>query len=135
MLLLLLGLPTRVASTLQPHTPLAASDYILASLALVVLGLEFVADNQQWAFQTYKHAFLAAEKGGKRVEPYDATKQWLGARLDWKPEDARRGFVTRGLWRYSRHPNSMCEQTFWVRSVFVRAGWVLMSMVCSGLLP
>lgn len=116
-LLLLLGLPTKVAST-QPHTPLAPSDYILASLALVVLGLEFTADNQQWAFQTYKHAFLAKEKGEERVERYDARRQWLGARLDWKPEDAQRGFVTKGLWRYSRHPNSMCEQTFWVCSVF-----------------
>lgn len=113
-LLLLLGLPVRVASVLQPHTPLATSDYALASLALVVLGLEFTSDNQQFAFQTYKHAFLAAEKGKVRVEPYDAQKQWPGARLDWKPEDARRGFVTRGLWSYSRHPNFLCEQSFWV---------------------
>ncbi|KAF9466520.1 hypothetical protein BDZ94DRAFT_1295672 [Collybia nuda] len=112
-LLLLLGLPTRVASTLQPHVSLTLSDYILASLALIVLGLEFTSDNQQYAFQTYKHAFLAAEKGKIRVEPYDARKQWPGARLDWTPEDARRGFVTKGLWSYTRHPNFTCEQSFW----------------------
>jgi len=61
-LLLLLGLPTRVAATLQPHTPLAPSDLVLASLALVVLVLEFTSDNQQFAFQTYKHAFFSCRK-------------------------------------------------------------------------
>ncbi|KAN0063980.1 hypothetical protein ACQY0O_003586 [Thecaphora frezii] len=29
------------------------------------------------------------------------------------PEDADRGFVTRGLWAWSRHPNFACEQTTW----------------------
>ncbi|KAF9466519.1 hypothetical protein BDZ94DRAFT_1319395 [Collybia nuda] len=112
-LLLLLGLPTRVASVLQPHTALTLSDYTLSFLAIVVLVIEFTADNQQYAFQTYKHAFLAAEKGKASMEAYDAQMQWPGARLDWKPEDARRGFLTKGFWSYSRHPNSACEQAFW----------------------
>jgi steroid 5-alpha reductase family enzyme len=102
------------ASTIQPHTPLALSDYGLALAALVVLALEFTSDNQQYSFQTYKHAFLASEKGNSDVEPYDAEKQWPGSRLDWTPEDARRGFVTKGLWAYVRHPNFACEQLFWV---------------------
>ncbi|RDB25604.1 hypothetical protein Hypma_006881 [Hypsizygus marmoreus] len=110
-LLLLLGLPTKVASTVQPHTALTTSDILLAGLAFVVLALEFTADNQQYSFHAYKHACLAAEKG--RVESYDEKKQWPGARLKWTPEDAKRGFVTKGLWAYTRHPNFACEQSFW----------------------
>jgi steroid 5-alpha reductase family enzyme len=114
-LLLLLGLPTRTVALFQPRSSLETSDYVLASLALLVLFLEFTADNQQYAYQTYKHAFLAKEKGATDVKPYDESKQWIGARLSWTPDDARRGFITRGLWRYSRHPNFACEQLFWVR--------------------
>ncbi|KAF8802518.1 integral membrane protein [Phlegmacium glaucopus] len=112
-LLLLLGLPTYSASVLQPHTPLATSDYTLAALALVVLLFEFTADNQQYAFHAYKHDVLAKEKGDSTVDEYNPSRQWPGARLAWTKEDAHRGFVTRGLWRYSRHPNCACEQTFW----------------------
>ncbi|KAG6868319.1 hypothetical protein C0993_005044 [Termitomyces sp. T159_Od127] len=112
-LLLLLSFPIKTASTFQPHTPLAKSDYVLAVLALVDLAFEFTADNQQWAFHQYKHAYLAAEKGKSKVETYDKRKHWLGARLNFTPSDAKRGFVTRGLWAYSRHPNFLCEQTFW----------------------
>jgi len=102
------------AATRQPHTPLASSDLVLASLALAILALEFTSDNQQYSFQTYKHSVLASEKGRIDVEPYDAKKQWPGSRLDWTLEDARRGFVTKGLWSYVRHPNFACEQSFWV---------------------
>lgn len=115
-LLLLLGMPAFVAAVLQPHIDICISDYALAVIALTVLGFEFVADNQQYAFQTYKHAYLAHVKGDKG-EPYDEKKQWPLARLDWTPSDARRGFITKGLWRYSRHPNFACEQTFWVCSL------------------
>ncbi|KAG6917503.1 hypothetical protein DXG01_002249 [Tephrocybe rancida] len=120
-LLLLLGLPTKIASTIQPHTPLATSDYLLAALALVDLAFEFTADNQQWAYHQYKHAYLAAEKGDEtsEVEQYDKKKQWPGAGLDFVPQDAKRGFITRGLWAYSRHPNFLCEQSFWWIITFI----------------
>ncbi|KAG5645560.1 hypothetical protein DXG03_005835 [Asterophora parasitica] len=111
-LLLLLGFPAKVAAT-QPHTTLAPSDIALGALALVVLGFEFTADNQQWAFHAYKHAHEATEKGKAGVAPYDKREHWPGAGLDFTPEDAKRGFITRGLWAYSRHPNFLCEQSFW----------------------
>ena len=113
LLLLWLGLPTRTAALLQPHTELSTSDYALGALALVILALEFTADNQQYAFHAYKHAFLAKE-GGKQAPTYKAEEHWPGSRLNWAPDDAKRGFVSRGLWRYSRHPNFACEQSFWV---------------------
>ena len=114
LLLLLLGLPTYMASVLQLHTSLATSDYLLGTLALVVLLFEFTADNQQYAFHAYKHDILAREKGKVNVKEYNPTDHWPGARLAWTKDDAYRGFITRGLWRYSRHPNFACEQTFWV---------------------
>lgn len=32
----------------------------------------------------------------------------------WKAEDLNRGFLTSGLWKYSRHPNFAAEQTIWL---------------------
>ncbi|KAJ3483459.1 hypothetical protein NLJ89_g12063 [Agrocybe chaxingu] len=79
-LLLLLGLPTYVAAVLQSHSPLSSSDYALVALALVVLAVEFTADNQQFAFHSYKHAYLAkkkAEEGGK-----EGALDWCEACVD-----------------------------------------------------
>lgn len=103
-LLFMLGLPTLRAS-LQPHSPLFTSDYVLAGLALITLAVEFTADNQQYAFQTWKHSGMT----------HDLSKEWPGANhLKFAEEDAERGFLTKGLWGWSRHPNFLCEQTFWV---------------------
>lgn len=68
------------------------------------IATEFVADNQQYSFQTYKRLGVHEKN------------EWPGARIKWTPADAKRGFVTRGLWAWSRHPNFFCEQSFWVRS-------------------
>ncbi|TFK27149.1 integral membrane protein [Coprinopsis marcescibilis] len=109
-LLLMLALPLRTAVK-QPHSPLTASDYALAALVLFLIGVESVADNQQNAFHAYKHAFLS---GGKEdVKAYRADDHWVGSRLKWTPDDAKRGFVSQGLWRYSRHPNFFAEQAIW----------------------
>ncbi|OCH90322.1 DUF1295-domain-containing protein [Obba rivulosa] len=100
-ILFLLGLPTHIAALQQPEQ-LSTSDYVLAALALVDLLVEFIADNQQYSYQTFKH------------EGVKSDKQWPGARIDWTPRDVQRGFCTRGLWAWSRHPNFLCEQTFWI---------------------
>jgi len=105
-ILFLLGIPTHTA-TLQPHNSLAGSDYVLAALALLTLALEFTADNQQYSFQTFKHNGLKHNKN-----------EWPGANIKWTKEDAKRGFVTRGLWSWSRHPNFLCEQAFWIIITF-----------------
>jgi steroid 5-alpha reductase family enzyme len=99
-LLLLIATPALIAAT-HP-SPLALSDIILALTALAILAFETIADNQQFAFHAWKH--------GK----YDARAQWPGARLAWTKDDAARGFCTRGLWSWSRHPNFFAEQSFWV---------------------
>ncbi|KZT06025.1 DUF1295-domain-containing protein [Laetiporus sulphureus 93-53] len=99
-ILFLLGIPTHIATFQQP-AHLSTSDYILGALALIDIALEFVSDNQQYSFQTYKKTGVHEKN------------EWIGARIKWTPQDAKRGFVTRGLWAWSRHPNFFCEQTFW----------------------
>ena len=107
-ILFLLGLPTYIAALQQPEH-LSTSDYVLGALALVILVLEFVSDNQQYSYQSFKH------------EGVSSNTQWPGARINWTQRDVQRGFCTRGLWAWSRHPNFFCEQTFWVRSLLTYA--------------
>jgi steroid 5-alpha reductase family enzyme len=99
-LLLLIATPVLIAAT-HP-SPLTPTDGILTLSALALLAWEFTADNQQFAFHAWKHG------------TYDARAHWPGARLAWTKDDAARGFCTRGLWSWSRHPNFFAEQAFWV---------------------
>lgn len=99
-LLLLIATPALIAVT-HP-SPLAFSDGVLALVVLALLAFEFTADNQQFAYHAWKHG------------TYDARAHWPGARLAWTKEDAARGFCTRGLWSWSRHPNFFAEQSIWV---------------------
>jgi steroid 5-alpha reductase family enzyme len=87
-LLLLLAVPTYVAA--QPTArPLGDLD-LVATLAFLGFWIgEAVADEQQWRFQSDKHV---RRDRGERV---------------------REEFLTRGLFRYSRHPNFFCEQGMW----------------------
>ncbi|UYN84378.1 MAG: DUF1295 domain-containing protein [Microcella sp.] len=87
-LLLLISLPALLAYQHQA-TPVGAIELVLAGLFLAFLIGEFVADQQQWVFQSAKADLIAA--GGQ-------------------PEQR---FVTSGLWRYSRHPNFFFEQAQW----------------------
>ena len=102
-LLLLIVVPSYAAYQLG-DTPLTPLDYA-ATAAFVVFFLgETIADEQQWKFQTDKHAAMA------------------------RGETPERGFVTTGLFRYSRHPNFFCEQAMWwtyyVFSIAAGAGWL-----------
>jgi len=104
-LLLLIATPALIAAT-HP-SPLILSDIILTLTALMLLTFEFIADNQQFAFHAWKHG------------TYNARAHWPGARLAWTKDDTARGFCTRGLWSWSRHPNFFAEQSFWVGVVVV----------------
>ncbi|KAH8924394.1 DUF1295-domain-containing protein [Atractiella rhizophila] len=72
--------------------PLTNVDYIVPALYLVNLSLETLADNQQQKYQQWKHSLPPV----KKIE-----------------ENNQRGFCTRGLWRFSRHPNFFHEQLGW----------------------
>jgi steroid 5-alpha reductase family enzyme len=102
-LLLLIALPS-YAALQHAGTPLNALDYAAAAAFILFFLGESIADEQQWKFQTAKYAAIARGE---------------------KPEH---GFITTGLFRYSRHPNFFCEQAMWwtyyVFSIAAGAGWL-----------
>ncbi|GAA5961216.1 hypothetical protein JCM21900_006335 [Sporobolomyces salmonicolor] len=89
---------------LKPHhaptsvVPLNIADIVLAVLFITTLFLEMKADNEQQAYQTLK-------KNAQRKDE--------GARTEKERKAIERGFVTGGLWSWSRHPNFACEQATW----------------------
>jgi steroid 5-alpha reductase family enzyme len=83
-LLVLITLPARIALT-NP-APLTACDALFSVLFLALLAGETVADQQQWEFHRRK------KEAGGTLSP---------------------GFLTTGLFRYSRHPNFFFEQAQW----------------------
>ena len=96
-LILLMTLPTIVALQFS-DTPLNSLDILAAALMAAMIGLETVADNQQWRFQAAKKALL--ESGRPLSGSY------------------ARGFLESGLWAWSRHPNYLAEQCIWVAFYF-----------------
>ncbi|KAJ3756325.1 DUF1295-domain-containing protein [Lentinula raphanica] len=124
-LLMALGWPAYLAVTQSKidGNKLINTDYLLATWALGILFIEFTSDNQQFVYQTYKHTFLARVKENPESEAHAYALRTASAvawpfaspvdYLKLSPADARRGFVTSGLWGFSRHPNFACEQTFW----------------------
>lgn len=71
-----------------PASPLGAADGLLALAFLAALALETVADQQQWRFQQDKKRRLASGAPGP-------------------------GFLTQGLFAWSRHPAFFFEQAQW----------------------
>jgi steroid 5-alpha reductase family enzyme len=74
-------------------TAVGMIDYLLSFLFMAVIFLEYIADQQQYDFQTEKYNRINA---GKELGIY---------------ED---GFVSKGLWAFVRHPNYAAEQAIWV---------------------
>ncbi|NBX23998.1 MAG: DUF1295 domain-containing protein [Microbacteriaceae bacterium] len=101
-ILWLIAMPAYTA-WLNP-SPFGVADVIVALAFLFFLTLETIADQQQWNFHKWKSAERAAGR------------------------DPRPGFLTTGLFKYSRHPNFFSEQAqWWVFFLFgaVAAGSVL----------
>jgi steroid 5-alpha reductase family enzyme len=73
--------------------PLGVFDWILAGIYVALVVMEFVADQQQYDFQTEKYRRKNARED-------------LGEYAD--------GFIQTGLWSKMRHPNYFAEQAIWV---------------------
>ncbi|MEC3980918.1 DUF1295 domain-containing protein [Amycolatopsis sp. H20-H5] len=86
-ILLLITLPAYTA--LRHPASFGGWDVVATVVFLAFLAGETIADQQQWVFQCWKHAELAAGR-----------------------EPARR-FARTGLFRWSRHPNFFFEQAQW----------------------
>ena len=91
-LIFLFTLPI-LSSLAMDTSALGLADYALAALFVTFVVIEFIADQQQYDFQTEKHRRL---KAGLPLEQYE------------------KGFVSTGLWSIVRHPNYACEQAIWV---------------------
>ncbi len=91
-LIFLFTLP--ILTTLAEGTaPLGWADILLAVLFVGFVVMEFIADQQQYDFQTEKHRRI---KSGEALGAYE------------------KGFVDTGLWAIVRHPNYASEQSIWV---------------------
>lgn len=88
------------------------ADLILALLFISAVTIEFIADQQQYNFQTEKYRRL------RNNEPL---------------AEYSHGFVRSGLWRLVRHPNYAMEQTVWILfygfSVVATGQWINWSIM------
>ena len=84
-------------ASMDSTTTIGLFDYIAFGGAILFLLLETAADEQQMFFHTEKRRLL---KEGKSLEEL--------------PAPYNLGFNTMGIWNYSRHPNYLGEQGFWL---------------------
>ncbi|KAF4587771.1 DUF1295 domain-containing protein [Ophiocordyceps camponoti-floridani] len=90
-----------LSSRFQPEVSAADVGYFTVEVLLVLS--EWISDGQQWHYQNAKRKYQQDAK---------LPKGWHQADLD-------RGFITSGLWAYSRHPNFLAEQAIW----FILYNW------------
>jgi steroid 5-alpha reductase family enzyme len=82
-----------IAALANNAAPLGIFDWVLAGIYVALVVMEFVADQQQYDFQTEKYRRKNAGED-------------LGEYAD--------GFIQTGLWSKMRHPNYFAEQAIWV---------------------
>lgn len=91
-LILLFTLPTLIALHFVA-TPLGWIDVVAAVLVFGFIVFEMIADIQHWRFQSKKWSLI---RSGQEL-----------------PESYKKGFLDKGLWSLSRHPNYFAEQAIW----------------------
>lgn len=116
-LILLFTLPMLVTMQFD-GIPLGVWDLFVSAGVLFFLVLETIADEQHWKFQSEKWRLI---REGKLLHG-----------------DFAKGFLDKGLWAISRHPNYLGEQGIWgcfyFFSVVVSAQWLNWSIVGAMLL-
>jgi steroid 5-alpha reductase family enzyme len=116
-LILLFTLPI-VAAWQGSSTPLNWLDYLAAALMLGMVVIEYIADQQQYDFQTEKYR---RKHAGEALEGEYA-----------------QGFRSSGLWGLVRHPNYAAEQGTWIAfylfSVAATGQWLNWSLIGAVLL-
>lgn len=116
-LIFLFTLPILFVAGTDGANVISTVDYVLGSLLLIAVIVEYIADQQQYNFQQEKH---------RRIK----TGEDLG--------EFSHGFTRTGLWKYMRHPNYAMEQSVWIIfyffSVSVTGEWINWSVVGAMLL-
>lgn len=98
-LLFSLAAPTYpILLSIQFQPDLTWSDIIFTIFQVGLVTTEWFADQQQWDFQNAKKEYQAT---GKVPQGF-------------AEDDLKRGFITSGLWAWSRHPNFAVEQSIWL---------------------
>ncbi len=93
-----------LASRLDPTLSLLETS--LARFLILLVVIEYFADQQQWNYHAAKNSYTSTAK---------VPSGWTRAQMD-------RGFNTTGLWRFSRHPNFAAEQAIWV-TLYLWGAW------------
>lgn len=110
-LIFLFSLP--ILAAWQGSEPFGTMDYLIGGFMFALIVIQYISDQQQYEFQTEKY---------RRIENNE--------KLDG---DYKRGFVTTGLWSFSRHPNFACEQLIWITFYLISASangtWLNWSVV------
>lgn len=92
-LILLFTMPALLALQ-YIQTPLTAFDALAAFLMFFFIVYEAVADFQHYKFQSKKRDMI---KAGEKLTG-----------------ELKKGFLYKGLWAHSRHPNYFAEQAIWI---------------------
>ncbi|WVQ77995.1 hypothetical protein IAT38_000076 [Cryptococcus sp. DSM 104549] len=125
-------LPEKFKGSAPASTPvLNAGDYTMILIALGIIFVEAQADKRMNAFQSAKHDLLTTlppSSPSLITPPPDAHQPLINKpglpKPSSYPAEYHPGFPTRGMWRFSRHPNFAAEQLFWVSQA--------MFVVCAG---
>jgi len=88
--------PILLATQFEPNVTSTDLSYVALELGFILT--EWFADQQQWDFHKAKSTY----------------KQSGAVTGGFKEAELDRGFITSGLWAYSRHPNFFAEQSIWL---------------------
>jgi steroid 5-alpha reductase family enzyme len=106
-LIFLFTLPILFVAGTDGATSITLVDWMLGALIIACIVIEFIADQQQYDFQTEKYR---RKNAGEDLGAY------------------AHGFVRTGLWKYMRHPNYAMEQSVWLIfyffSVSATGAWI-----------
>ena len=100
----------RTTSKAKNDDTILPRDYISFILFIGAFLLETVADEQQWTFQKDKKEYKKIVKSKGNDDASISSRMFNSSHLT----DLKNGFLTHGLFSYSRHPNFLGEQLIWL---------------------
>ena len=109
-LLLLITLPVWVRSLSAMNQEWDQADTLLLSIAFILLITEWLADQQQWIFQSKKYQLLKEKRGNISRLPIPYRYGFLTTGTLYIDIDMN---LCVGLFRWCRHPNFTCEILIW----------------------